>query len=144
MFRWIKFLFFLLILLIFALPFHESWFSISCLQYHVSIQSLSPSVTEDLAFFLEVLVVSAYLGPLVNHFVNLLYPTICKPPVSTYRWTLPLRPESVQLDSKMVMSRRTPLNIYIRGKCIKLKCFGPKWVFKRVCSSRIINFDDPI
>ena len=61
-------------------PFHSmsSDLSMPCLLHHVSVQSLRTSFIVNLTFSHELLLVSLHLGPLVDNFLNLLFPMICK------------------------------------------------------------------
>lgn len=71
--------------------------SMPCLLHHVLMQKSIPLIMEDLFFSNEMLVFSLYLGSLVNNFLNLLFLTVCKSPVSEQWWSLPKKKEPAQL-----------------------------------------------
>ena len=105
-----------------TLPFHSmsSDLSMPCLLHYVSIQSLNPSITVDLTFFSETLLVSPYLVSLVNSFLNLLFPTIRKSPVTICQWSLPVIPELAQLHGKKVWSWTKILTSRLETNSLKL------------------------
>ena len=94
------------------------------LLHHVLIQSWSPSVTIDLAFWKEILLVSLYLGPLRNNFLNLLFPMLHKSTVTIRLWSLSIKPHLAQLPGKMLLFRRKPLTSRLEEK-IKIKYSDP-------------------
>ena len=93
MFCWTKFLFFLSNLSM-TLPFHSMSTDLfmQCLR-HVSKQSLSSSLKVDLTFPHKILLVSLYLGRLVNKFFRILFPMSRKSPVTICPWFLSIKPE---------------------------------------------------
>ena len=102
--------------------------------HRVSLQSLSPLIIVFLAFSHEIILVSLYLGPLVNNFLNFFFFFIYISVIFVYKTracTVTWWQNSIVKD----------FNIKVTNKFVKLKYFGPDCIGKRVYNSRIIKFD---
>ena len=81
---------------------------------------LSPSIIADLVFSHETLLVSLYFGSLVNDFLNLLFPTIRKRPVTVCWWSLSIKPVPAKWHGKIILSWKKALTSRLEANLLKL------------------------
>lgn len=108
-----------------------------CFLHHLLIQSLSRLIIAYLAFSHKIILVSLYLGPLVN---NILYFYFS----NYYFYMLVIfvyKTKACAVTWQNSIFLKKGFNIKIRNKFIKIKYFEPDWIGKRVYESRIIKLD---
>ena len=96
----------------------------------------------DLALLHEILLVSLYLGLLINNFLNLLFPDIRKSQVTVCRWYLSIELEPAKKHGKMVLSWRKTLIFVLETNWLQLNILDLIWFVSKyttVGSSNLIS-----